>query len=253
MSNKLSILVVAHNEAHQLRDCLDKLKFGDEIVVVLDKCTDNSKEIVLEYTDKILEGSWELEGHRRNAGIEFCTGDWILEVDADERVQPQLTVEIREVINSTTADYHLVPIENYVGKTLVRHGWGGSFGTASDLALFKKFAKRWGTQRVHPSLTLKGSKGHRLTHGIDHYVDDNLADMIHRLNRYSTLRALDMFDAGQTAKLLPNVRRLFSRFIKCYWSRNGYKEGFYGFTIALCAGLFPLLSVLKLRELHLKK
>ena len=73
---KLSALVVAHNEEDQLADCLEQLDFADEIVVVLDKCTDGSKEIAARFTDRLVEGSWEIEGDRRNKGIEACDGEW---------------------------------------------------------------------------------------------------------------------------------------------------------------------------------
>jgi glycosyltransferase involved in cell wall biosynthesis len=246
---KLSALVVAHNEERRLPDCLARLGFADEIVVVLDRCTDGSKAIAEQFNARILEGAWELEGPRRNAGIAHCTGDWVLEVDADERVPPELGAEIRAVISRPVADIYLVPIDNYVGGHLVRDGWGGSFGTRSDIALFRRDAKRWGSQRVHPSLTLTGTVGPKLRAAIAHDVDDNLTDMFRRLNRYSDLRAQDMVDAGRIGTLGGHIRRLFTRFFKCYVRRGGYREGIYGFAIALCAALFPLLSYLKAREL----
>jgi glycosyltransferase involved in cell wall biosynthesis len=248
MTPKLSALVVAHNEEHRLPTCLSQLGFADEIVVVLDRCTDGSKAIAAQFGARILEGAWEIEGPRRNAGITFCTGDWVLEVDADERVPAELGAEIRAVIAAPIADIYLVPIDNYVGGHLVRDGWGGSFGTRSDIALFRRDAKRWGSQRVHPSLTLTGTKGPRLHYAIAHDVDDNLSDMFRRLNRYSDLRALDLVDSGQIGTLGGNVRRVLTRFFKCYVRRGGYHEGIYGFAIALCAALFPLLSYLKARE-----
>jgi glycosyltransferase involved in cell wall biosynthesis len=248
MTPKLSVLVVAHNEEKRLALCLSQLGFADELVVVLDRCTDGSKAIAEQFNARILEGAWELEGPRRNAGIEHCTGDWVLEVDADERVPAELGAEIRAVIANPVADIYLVPIDNYVGGQLVRNGWGGSFGTRSDIALFRRDAKRWGMQRVHPALTLTGTRGPRLHYAIAHDVDDNLADMFRRLNRYSDLRALDLIDAGNIGTFGGNVRRIFTRFFKCYIRRGGYHEGIYGFSISLCAALFPLLSYLKARE-----
>ena len=81
MSRKLSALVVAHNEEKQLAACLETLKFADEIVVVLDKCTDGTKAIAEAHGAKTVEGAWHIEGHRRNTGLDACGGDWILEVD----------------------------------------------------------------------------------------------------------------------------------------------------------------------------
>ena len=86
----LSALVVARNEEGQLAACLEALRFADEIVVVLDRSTDGSRAIASRYTQKIIEGAWEVEGARRNTGIDACSGNWILEVDADERVTPEL-------------------------------------------------------------------------------------------------------------------------------------------------------------------
>ena len=94
----LSALVVAHNEEAQLDDCLAPLRFADEIVIVLDRCTDGSKDIAEKFGAVIIEGAWPLEGDRRNTGIDACRSDWVLEVDADERVSTALAEEIRAVI-----------------------------------------------------------------------------------------------------------------------------------------------------------
>ena len=106
---RLSALVVAHNEAEQLAACLETLGFADEIVVVLDRCTDASKQIASEFTECIVEGAWPIEGPRRHAGIAVCSGDWILEVDADERVPEALAWEIRATIARAKPGYFLIP------------------------------------------------------------------------------------------------------------------------------------------------
>ncbi|MCW9034910.1 MAG: glycosyltransferase family 2 protein [Rhodospirillales bacterium] len=242
---KLSALVVAHNEEDKLAECLERLRFTDEIVVVLDKCTDGTKEIALKFTDRLLEGSWEIEGPRRNAGIEFCTGDWVLEVDADERVPEALAKEIRQVIETTPYDWHEILVDNYIGDKLVRWGWGASFGKAAYPGLFKKGVKTWGDQRLHPRLKWRGPKGPMLTNRLDHYVDRNVSDMIRRLDSYTTARAKDMRENGEVGTFVRHLVRFFSRFFKCYVRRKGYTEGGYGFLIALFAGLYPLLSHLK--------
>ncbi|MBL6957820.1 MAG: glycosyltransferase family 2 protein [Rhodospirillales bacterium] len=241
----LSAVVSIHNEDKQLAECLECLRFADELVVVLDKCTDDSQVIAESYTNRLVDGAWEIEGDRRNAAIEACRGDWILEVDADERVGPELAGEIRAVIGNTSFDWHEIPVDNYIGGKLVRWGWGASYGKAAYPGLFKKGAKVWGRQRVHPRLTWTGRKGPMLTNRLEHYVDRNISDMIRRLDSYSTARARDLRDSGEIGTMANNLRRLFSRFIKCYVLRKGYREGGYGFLIALFAGLFPLLSHLK--------
>ncbi len=242
----LSALVVAHNEEARLAGCLERLSFADEIVVVLDRCDDGSRDIAASYTDRLIEGAWEIEGPRRNAGIAACSGDWLLEVDADERVSEALAAEIRAVITDAAPGYFLLPYDNYIGERLVRYGWGASWGVSATVRLFSRGAKSWGDQRIHPKVTLCGAR-RWLKSPMEHYVDDDISDMIRRLDRYSTLRARDLRDSGDIGGLLNNVRRLFSRFIKCYVMRRGYREGGYGLLIALFAGLYPLLSYLKAR------
>ena len=243
---RLSALVVAHNEEAQLADCLERLSFADEVVVVLDRCGDRSRDIADRFGARIVEGAWEIEGPRRNAGIAACAGDWVLEVDADERVPQALAEEIRAAIRDAAPGYFLVPFDNYIGDRLVRYGWGASWGVNSAPRLFSRGAKRWGDQRIHPVLTLSGER-RRLRHRMTHFVDRDISDMIARLDRYSTARARDLREAGEIGGLPGNVRRLFSRFWKCYVGRRGYREGGYGFLIALFAGLYPVLSHLKAR------
>ena len=245
---RLSALVVARNEEARLPACLASLGFADEIVVVLDRSTDASAAIARDAGAILLEGAWTLEGERRNAGIAACTGDWILEVDADERVPPELGAEIRRVIETSTDAFHRVRIDNYVGERLILHGWGGSFGTTLKPILFRRGAKHWRAQRVHPGLDWTGTEGARITtHGIRHEVDRDISDMLRRLDRYSSAKAADLLDQGEIGSLGNNVRRFVSRTFKCYVARRGYKEGGWGLLIALCAGLFPLLSHLKAR------
>jgi glycosyltransferase involved in cell wall biosynthesis len=242
---KLSALVVAHNEEDQLADCLERLSFADEIVVVLDKCTDSSKEIARKFTDRLLEGSWPLEGKRRNAGIDFCRGQWVVEIDADERVSRELGEEIRSLAEGSPFDYHLIPVDNWVGNRLIRHGWGASFGKSAYVGLFKKGAKIWGHQRVHPTLVLRGRQGPTLVHRLEHRVDRNISDMIRRFDSYTTARAQDLRDSGHIGSGFHNVRRVFSRFFRCYVGRGGWREGGIGFLIAVFAALYPLVSYLK--------
>lgn len=243
----LSAVISVHDEEAQLADCLERLAFADEIVVLLDACTDRSGEIARRVTDRVVEGDWAKEGDRRNAGIEACRGAWIFEIDADERVPDALAREIREVAENSAFDWHEIPVDNYIGDRLVRWGWGASYGKAAYPGLFKKGVKTWGPYRVHPALTWApgARKGPMLENRITHLVDRNVSDMIRRLDSYSTARARDLRDSGDIGTLPANVRRIFSRFFKCYVQRKGYREGGYGFLIALFAGLYPVLSHLK--------
>ena len=244
---RLTALVVAHDEEDRLAECLSCLVFADEIVVVLDRCRDRSREIALRFTDRLIEGAWQREGPRRHAGIDACRGNWILEVDADERVTPELAREVQKMVRSSAAAWHLIPVDNFIGERRVRWGWGASFGRSAHAALYRKGAKRWGDERVHPTVTLSGPQGDTLAARLLHHVDRDVSDMLRRLDRYTTARAQDLRENGDIGSYGRNLRRILSRFWKCYVGRRGYREGPYGFLIALCAALYPILSYLKAR------
>jgi len=243
---KLSALVCAHNEEQKLAACLQRLRFADELVVVLDRCTDGSAEIARLYADRIVTGAFPLEGPRRAAGVEACSGDWIFEVDADEIVSEALAEEVRHTARSAIAPSHfLIPVDNYVGGRLVRHGWGGSFGTSAVTRLYRRGCKHWKSQRVHPGVILDGAAGGRLSTPLIHHVDDDISDMIRRLDRYTDLRARDLVDENRVGSLGAAAFRGLRRFWKCYVRRKGYREGGWGVLIAVMAGLFAFLSVLR--------
>ena len=247
-SAKLSALVVARNEASQLGVCLEHLHFADEIIVLLDRSTDASAAIARDAGAKVVEGAWDLEGPRRTAGYEVCSGPWILEVDADERVTPELAAEIGAVLVAPKVDYFLVPMANHIGRRLVRHGWGAYNGVAAKPVLFRKGSKRVLGGRVHPKIELHG-KSRTLKNSMLHYVDRDLSDMFARLNRYTDLAALDARDAGRTPDVKHAFRRFWSRGWKSYVARRGYREGTYGIALALFSALYPMLIELKLATL----
>ena len=108
--------------------------------------------------------------------------------------------------------------------------------------------KKWGNQRVHPKIDLFGVQGNTLVNKLDHFYCKNIADLFVKLNSYSNSRAVDLENSNHNETLLRNIRRLISRFWKCFFLRKGYKEKRIGFTIALVAAIYPLLSFLKYRK-----
>lgn len=244
MALRLSALVVARNEEARIAACLERLGFADELVVVIDRSTDRTAEIARQHGARLVEGRWEREGERRNAGIAACTGDWILEVDADEWVTPELAAEIRSMLPTAEDGYFLVPMANHIGGRWVRHGWGAYNGVAAKPALFRTGMKIWGEGRVHPRIALSGAR-QRLGQPMLHFVDRNLSDMIERLNRYTDLAALDAAEGGAVPPFRSALRRMASRAWKSYVARRGYREGPYGVMLAIFSALYPMLTYLK--------
>ncbi len=261
---KISATVVAHNEEKKIEDCLRSLDFVDEIVVVLDKCSDGTKEIVKKYTNKIIEGSWNIEGARRNVSLDNCSGDWIVEIDADERISEELAVEIKATIaqierEKLDIEMLTVPIHNHVGSRLVKYGWLRILAPTHRQITKKGVKKYHEDKRIHPTADFKEEvKTKALTQYLIHLMDDDIFDMIARFNRFTNWMALDMVTKGKVKRDVENagmigfckeIVKFKMRFIKSFFFKKGYKEGALGFVIAILAGLYPIVCKLKAKEI----
>ncbi len=245
----ISAVIVAHNEERKLRECLQSLDFADEIVVVLDKCSDTSKEIAQEFTDKIIEGSWRIEGARRNVALSAASCDWILEIDADERISKESAREILHATKAAKPCGFYIPIANYIGKHWIKYGWLRTLGVLERQTLTYRGLKKYHEDKeIHPTFE-NNFATKSLTNPIIHLVDEDIADLLARFNRYTSWKANDMV---AKRKIKGGFFYLFItfklRFFKSYVAKKGYKEGGIGFLIALLAGLYPAVSYLKAKE-----
>ncbi|MDX2235766.1 MAG: glycosyltransferase family 2 protein [Hyphomonadaceae bacterium] len=252
MPPTLSALIVVHNGEADLPDCLESVRFADEIVVVLDRCTDGSRAIAERYGAKLLEGAWEIEGPRRNAGLAACTGDYTLEIDADERCPPDLATELRAILAGAPRGGVFVPFDNRIGGVPIVHGWGAYNGVGGKRCVFPSHTKTWGPGRLHPPVT-QLPEAARTKARMIHHVYRDIPHMFERLLRYCRLAALDMVEADAIPPPMKTARRFFSRFWKSYVARQGRREGFYGVAMALYSALYPALTHLMARELKRKR
>ena len=245
---KISAVIVAHNEEKNILECLQSLDFVDEIVVVLDKCTDSTKEIVQKFGAKIIEGSWKIEGARRNVALSGATGDWILEIDADERISKELAQEILSVKNSYPCGF-FIPISNYIGKRHVRFGWLRILGVLRRQTLTYKGLKLYHEDKeIHPTVEIN-CELKSLKNPIIHLVDEDISDLLVRFNRYTTWKSRDMIAKGKVkGGFLRSIIDFKLRFFKSFFVKKGYKEGLLGVLIAVLCGLYPLVSYLKSKE-----
>ncbi len=249
---KISAVIVAHNEEKKIADCLKSLSFADEIVVVLDKCSDGTKEIVQKFTDKIIEGSWEIEGARRNVALNNASNDWILELDADERISKELADEILTVTKNSKPCAFVVPIANYIDKRYVKYGWIRTLGVLERQTIHYKGLKKYHEDKqIHPTGDLKGEVK-EIKNPLTHMMDDSISDLILRFDRNTKWRAQDMISSGKAHKKQSLFKELVSfkfRFLKSFIAKKGYKEGALGFLIAVLAAAYPLVSRLKAKEI----
>ncbi len=246
---KISAVIVAHNEEKNLEECLKSLDFVDEIVVVLDKCSDSSKNIAQKFTDKIIEGSWKIEGARRNVALAAANCEWILEIDADERISKELAQEILSAIKNSNACGFNIPIANYIGKRWVKHGWLRTLGVLKRQTLTYKNLKKYDEDKeIHPTFSANFAIKN-LQNPIIHLVDEDMADLLARFNKYTNWKANDMIAKNKIkGGIFYFLIGCKLRFLKSFIIKKGYKEGGLGVLIAILAALYPFVSYLKAKE-----
>ncbi len=246
----VSVVVLTKNEQARIARCLDSVKWADEIIVVDDESTDQTREIVSKYTDRIFVRKMEVEGRHRNWAYAQAKNNWILSLDSDEVVTPELSEEIRRVVSDNPKENGFtIPRRNYIGGYWVKYG---GWYPSPQLRLFKKDKFRYEEVAVHPRAFMDDPCGH-LKSDIIHYSYKNLEDFLAKLNNQTTREAQKWFAQNRPMRLYIFLWRSFDRFIRTYIVRKGYKDGFIGFIIAFYASLYQLMSYIKYRELIFKK
>ena len=246
---RLSALVCVQNQEAQLSECLRKLSFCDEIVVVADRCTDRSQEIARRHGAIVIDGIFPLESQRKAAGVEACSGAWVLEIDPDELVDAALAWEIRAVLQMRPdGDWYDLPIDNYVGETLVRDGWTGALSAKAEPRLYKRGLKAWEPRRVSAPAVLAGNPGGALKGAIRRSLGRDVGGLMERLNRLTALHAEDLADAERVGGLGAGLFRGAGHFLRGYIARGGWREGRLGLLSAMLSALVPVLSQMRAND-----
>ncbi len=243
---RLSALVCVNNQDAQLSECLRRLSFCDEIVVVADRCTDRSQDIARRHGAVVIDGIFPLESQRKAAGVDACSHEWILEVEPDEVIDAALAWEIRAVLQMRpVGDWYDLPIDNYVGQDLVRDGWTGTLSARVGTRLFKRGLKAWDPRRLNAAAVLAGTSGGALKGAIRRSLGRDIGGLVERLNRFTALHAEDLADSGRVGGLPGGLVLGFGAFFHAYVGRGGWREGRLGFMAAIFTGLYPMLSRLR--------
>lgn len=240
---RLSALVCVQNQEARLADCLRKLSFCDEVVVVADRCTDRSQEIARRAGAVVIDGIFPMDSQAKAAGAAACSGEWILEIDPDELVDAALAWEIRAVLQlRPDGDWYDLPIDNYVGDELVRGGWAGRLSARVEPRLYRRGLKSWEARRLDAPATLAGRPGGMLKGAIRRLLGRDAGELMERLNRLSAIAAEDLADAGRPPRLLPGAFAGAGTFLQAYLLRGGWREGRMGLFVALLSALFPVVA-----------
>ena len=243
---RLSVAVVTLNEEERLRACLESVVWADELVVVDAGSSDKTIAIAREFTDRVLFRAWDGYGTQKNFALAQCQGDWILSLDADERVSDALREEIRARFAAGPAETgFFLPRRNLFEGRWVRHG-----GLYPDwqLRLFRRGRGAFVERAVHESVRVDGPTA-RLHRPLIHESYRSVADAVLRLNRYSDLAAADLAAAGRGGSLIDLLARPVWRFASMYFLRAGFLDGWRGLVLAWLYAHYVFLRAAKAREL----
>ena len=252
-SVSLSIVIIAKNEEKRLPACLDSVRWAKEVIVVDDESQDRTGEIAGERGAKVFRRAMDIEGRQRNFGFDQASQPWILCLDADERVSPELAEEIVSKIKNHSDDAHLVgfaiPIRTYIGSRWIR---GAGYYPARKTRFFRKGKFRYEEAGVHPRALYDG-KVLDLNGDILHYSCPNLTEFVRKFNRETTLEAEKWITDGRKVRLSSIIRKMFDRFLKNYFLKGGWRDGFMGYIMSLFHSYYQLLSYAKYREMKESK
>ena len=247
----VSAIVVCFNEEERIGDCLDSLRWCDEVVVVDSFSTDRTAEICRRYTDRFIQRPWAGYREQKAYAHSQVTKEWVLLVDADERVTAELQQEIREVLVQDSEQYagYAVPrLVHYLGRWWWRGGWYPDY----DVRLFRRDRASWGGSDPHEKILVDGAV-RRLRHPLHHYSYRNMEDHLARINRFTSISSRELHKAGGRWHLSDALLRPIARFLRSYILKAGFREGFAGFYVAVTAAVYVFLKYAKLWEIELEE
>lgn len=238
---KLSVVISAFNEEHQIENCLRSVSFADEIIVVDNSSTDKTAEISKKYATVISQkNDPQAIDLLKNTGIRKASGDWVLLIDADEQVSEDLKREISEILKSPKKEGYWIPRKNIIfGKWIEHTGWWPDH----QLRLFKKGQGEYKAEHVHEDLRLEGETD-KLKNPILHHNYQSISQFLKKMIlAYVPNEAEEKIRSGYQFSYLDAIRFPISEFISRYFAREGYKDGFHGLTLSLLMAFYHFLIV----------
>lgn len=252
MLEKISVCITAGNEEKNIRRCLDSVTWADEIVVVDSFSEDKTVEICREYTDRVYQHEWLGYIGQKNLIKDLAKGPWILFLDADEEVSPDLRDEILSEFQSGAAKQ----VDGYEFPRMVRYleRWitHGDWYPDTKLRLFRKDKGECGGQEPHDRTTVHGTvKG--LRSPLYHYTYTDITNQMATLNRFTTISAFSKHKEGRRLWLSDLVLRPPLRFLRCYFIKRGFLDGIPGLVVAVFTSFGVFVKYAKLWEIELNR
>lgn len=247
---KISVVISAYNEEAMIEDCLKSVKsVADEIIFVDNTSSDKTVQIAKKYTDKIYMRPNDpvMLNKNKNFGFGKATSDWILSLDADERLTPQLSTEIRKAINNkqSTINGYDIPRKNIIfGKWIAHSIWWPDY----NLRLFRRGKGKFAEKHVHEKLEIRGEVG-RLENPMIHYNYQTVAQFINKLNKtYTESETENFIKSSKSINWYDAIRWPTNDFVKTFFLQKGYKDGLHGLVLSLFQAFYALVFFAKVWE-----
>ena len=242
----LSVCIVTKNEARNIKACLESVKFADEIIVIDSESTDNTVDICKQYTDKVYVEAWRGCGPQKKRATELASSEWILILDADERLSVPLQQEIQTKLQAPDADGYIIPFQTfYLGKKIRFGDWLNE----KHLRLFKRDNATVVPRLVHFRIDFQG-QSKTLKHQVMHYSFPTVESIINKMNTYSTDGAIHKQAQHKKAGLLTAIGHGAFAFIRGYILKLGFLDGVEGFLLAVSNAEGSYYRYLKLMYLN---
>jgi glycosyltransferase involved in cell wall biosynthesis len=249
-SMEISAVLITFNEERRLEGALKSLAgIASEIVVVDCRSSDETAKIARRYTDRVFERAWTNFADQKNFGNDQASHPWILSLDADERVSPELRQELEELKKTEPdVDAFCIPRKVYYLGRWIRHsGWYPD----RKLRLFRKGAARWVGEYVHEKLAFEG-RTEKLKGCIHHFTYRDIHEHLVRINNFSDLGAQKLYARKKKARWYHLLLLPFFRFVRAYVWKLGFLDGFSGLVISVLTGYAVFARYAKLREIWKK-
>jgi glycosyltransferase involved in cell wall biosynthesis len=245
--SKLSVTIITKNEAADIGAALQSVAWADEIVVVDSHSEDDTVAIARGCTDRVIVRDWSGYIDQKNYAASVATHDWILSVDADERVTPALAAEIQTLMapGPSAAAFRIPRVTWHLGRWIRTTDWYPDY----QLRLYDRRAAEWTGRYVHEAVTVRGVTG-QLRGELQHYAYRDIADHLETIDRYTTLAARQMHEAGRRAGLLQIVGHPPLAFLRNYVAHGGIRDGVPGLIISALNAYYVGLKFAKVWELQ---
>ncbi len=240
---RLSVTIIARNEERDLPDCLASVSFADEIVVVDSGSSDRTLEIARAAGAKVFENPWSGYGAQKAFALSKATGEWVLNLDADERCSPELRRELLLALAKGGHDAYSIPFETHL---FGRRAHFGGFGGERHLRLFRRVKASYPPREVHEGVRVEGSIG-RLREPIVHHPYESLEEYFEKFNAYTSAMAKERAQAGRFFSAW-SVFRWPWGFFRRYVLQLGFLDGYAGFLHASLSGLYDFVKYAKLDD-----